>query len=257
VTLLPKIVATAMATTISTVRRVTDVAALPAYPLSFGQDSSSSLDRRVPEGVIPVGASADELKPMMKALTGIFASGDTSGMATRLVDRFLAKQVSLGFFEDRALNDAVSRHGNIGPFCERAQAIVHQSLKAAQWDVEKILVQRDLGVPALNDGNRYVKTGDFNNGLGLMVNGIQHAVIQATSYRYNAQSKSYTLGLKYFFYDVFGLDDTDALRFGARGYNPYDAERGITAWWQLQHQFGYFPLITRMIVDKRFERPAT
>jgi len=32
---------------------------------------------------------------------------------------------------------------------------------------------------------------------------------------------------------------------------------GITAWWQLQHQHGYAPLVTRIILDKTYESPAT
>jgi hypothetical protein len=31
---------------------------------------------------------------------------------------------------------------------------------------------------------------------------------------------------------------------------------GITAWWQLQHQYGYAPLVTRVVVEQSFEVPA-
>jgi hypothetical protein len=37
--------------------------------------------------------------------------------------------------------------------------------------------------------------------------------------------------------------------------NP-DSMVGITAWWQLQHQYGYAPLVTRTVVEQSFEVPA-
>ena len=36
-----------------------------------------------------------------------------------------------------------------------------------------------------------------------------------------------------------------------------DKRIGITAWWQLQHQFGFAPHVTRVIIDRAFEGPAT
>ncbi len=59
-------------------------------------------------------------------------------------------------------------------------------------------------------------------------------------------------------YDVFGLDDDDLSEYGARstGLFASDAAVGITAWWQLQHQFNYAPLVTRIVVEKTYQSPA-
>lgn len=64
--------------------------------------------------------------------------------------------------------------------------------------------------------------------------------------------------MRFIFYDVFGLDDDDLKEFGAKsdGIFSSSASVGITAWWQLQHQHGFAPLVTRIIVNKRYEVPA-
>ncbi len=36
-----------------------------------------------------------------------------------------------------------------------------------------------------------------------------------------------------------------------------DAAVGITAWWQLQHQFSYAPLVTRIVIEKTYNAPGT
>ena len=56
--------------------------------------------------------------------------------------------------------------------------------------------------------SKALSTGDFDNGLGLlMINWVQYAYVMAQSYAYDPKAKRYCLGVKYVFYDVFGLDD--------------------------------------------------
>jgi hypothetical protein len=87
-------------------------------------------------------------------------------------------------------------------------------------------------VPAFNQGSPAWHTGDFSNGL------------------------EYSIKLEYVFYDVFGLDDDDLKEYGADGgWVESDAAQGITAWWQLQHQHGYAPLITRIAFEREFRVP--
>lgn len=66
------------------------------------------------------------------------------------------------------------------------------------------------------------------------------------------KNSRYHLKLRFVFYDVFGLDDEDLIEYGASSdsWMNSDASIGITAWWQLQHQYAYAPLVTRIIVDK-------
>jgi hypothetical protein len=114
----------------------------------------------------------------------------------------------------------------------------------------KISVPTDLGVPAFNIGSKAFSTQDFANGLGLN----QWCATTATT----PKAMQYRIVLKYIFYDVFGLDDKDLRRFGAASdsFVYSKAAIAITAWWQLQHQHGYAPLVTRIILEKTFEVPA-
>lgn len=81
----------------------------------------------------------------------------------------------------------------------------------------------------------------------------------AQGYHYDAKAGKYCISLRYLFYDVFGLDDDDLKEYGAASDSIFSlaAGVGITAWWQLQHQHGYRPLVTRISVDKTYEAPAT
>lgn len=226
---------------------------------------------RVAPGGQNVGATPAALKPKMEKLLSIFARGDRAGMAKRLFDEFLSKKSKVTFFEDSALNLAASRHANISFFCDAAlsgpnvthrtagKTRIHQALKNAGWDIAKITPPADLGVPAFNIGNANLSTGDYDNGLGVMVNGIQYAFVLAQNYYYDATTRRYCINLKYVFYDVFGLDDDDLREYGATSDSMFstDAGIGITAWWQLQHQHGYAPLVTRVVVEKTYEGPAT
>ena len=119
-------------------------------------------------------------------------------------------------------------------------------------------IPTDLGVPAFNDGNKVFGTGDFGNGLGVMINGVQHVYVVATHYHYDKASKKYVVRLLSMFYDVFGLDDDDLKEYGAKSTGLFStaAGVGITAWWQLQHQFGYAPLVTRIGIYSVIELDA-
>jgi hypothetical protein len=222
------------------------------------------------------------LIPKMRKLLDIFAQGDTARMATRLFDKFLeGPDKPIRYFDDTALDAATAMHQNIIAFCDMALNApnvtyksksgaprIHQALQNAGWDIDKIIAPRDLGAPAFNVGSWYCEAlskewghacslrlhvGDYNNGLGVMVNGIQRAYVLATHYHHDPEAGQYGIVLKYLFYDVFGLDNTDLERFGAdKSNSDDDAAVGITAWWQLQHEHGYTPLVTRMKVEKTY-----
>jgi hypothetical protein len=93
-----------------------------------------------------------------------------------------------------------------------------------------------------------------------MINGVQHVYIIATHYYYDKTSNMYCINLKHIFYDVFGLDDEDLRKFGAQddsGELSFSRQaQGITAWWQLQHQYGFAPLVTRIVLNKTYEVAA-
>ena len=269
----PKIVAVAtdqLLTATAAVNAFPDAANLPGPTTpKYGQDLTFGLGRAAPEGH-DVGATPAVLAPKMTALISEFASKDKSGMASRLFASFLAKQKAVSYFDDKDLSTAALNHSHIKSFLDGALGVpdptqpagktrIHQALKQANWDITKMTAPTDLGVPAFNDGNKYLGTGDFGNGLGVMINGVQYVYVIATHYHYDAASAKYCLRLLYIFYDVFGLDDIDLKRFGAKsdGFTNTKAGVGITAWWQLQHQHGYAPLVTRILLAKTFEVSAT
>lgn len=238
---------------------------LPGTAPKYGQDFTFGTGRAAPLGH-NVGSTEAVLKPKMRKLLGEFASDDTTGMAKRLFDQFLAKQSTVYYFDDSDLNDAAKAHSNIKHFCDAALGSpkgkppatgtirIHQALEAAGWDINKLVAPTDLGVPAFNKGSKWRGTEDFGNGLGVMINGVQHVYVVATHYGYDASSNKYCIMLQFRFYDVFGLDDDDLKEFGEKsdGWTSTTAGVGITAWWQLQHQHGYAPLVTRIILNKTY-----
>ncbi len=296
----PKIVAIATDKYLTPTHAFPDPSNLPGSPVpKYGQDFTFGTGRTAPKGH-NVGSTEAELKAKMQRLLGIFARNDKTGMAQRLFDQFLAKQTKVVYFDDRDLSKAAAGHTNLNSFIDLALGApgarapktgvtrIHQALKAANWDIAKLVAPTDLGILAFNNGDKkWDQTGDFANGLGVMINGVQHAYLIATHYRYDAAEKKYCITLRCNLYDVFGLDDDDLDEYGEKsdgvgsavkrgivgggasavmpGMGPVVAVKletihvagvGITAWWQLQHQFGYAPLVTRIIVTKSYEVPA-
>lgn len=242
-------------------------------PPKYGQDFTFGIGRKAPDGH-SVGKTEADLKPKTGKLLKVFASSDKSGMATRLFKQFLAKQNQVLYFDDGDLNRVAAAHNNIKYFCDAALSApnmtnrtagktrIHQALKNAGWDISKLRAPTDLGVPAFNIGDKgglFGSSGDFANGLGVMINGVQHVYVLATGYCHDSKANQYSIKLKYIFYDVFGLDDDDLTEYGAKsdGLFSGDAAVGITAWWQLQHQFSYAPLVTRIVIEKTYNAPAT
>jgi hypothetical protein len=242
--------------------------------LDLGQDVTHAANREAP--IIPVsgilfpqrysvGTDEGTLRNKMNRLLDVFAEGDTSGMAKRLFSEFMKKNKSIEVFTDKALDKAIEKHENFIAFSDRTLAApgtqgtnpnrkrIHQALKEANWDINKVVLIDDLGVPAFNLGSKTWGTGDFSNGLGLMINGVQYVFVYVEQYDYNSCEQQYKIRLKFVLYDVFGLDDDDLIEFGASSdWNISDAKQGITAWWQLQHQFDYAPLITKAVIYKDY-----
>jgi hypothetical protein len=259
---------------------------LQGESLALGQDVIYGYGRDAPGGR-PAWQDEASLKMKMRELLPSFASADADGKARRLMEAFLTGKLGVEVWSDPALDEAVRTHENFDAFSDRTinaprvkwkaapgTARLHQWLKGARWNIDQILPLYDLGILAFNNGplptkigdrrlpdaNKALHLGDFANGLGLMINGEQYAFVVAESYDYVSCERQYDIGLKFVFYDVFGLDDEDLRRFGpswsrrANVLGPLTSneEEGIAAWWRLQHEFGYAPLITRAIVRRRY-----
>src|SRR5262249_816384 len=134
-------------------------------------------------------------------LLKVFDDDDDTDMARRLFDQFLAKQQQVIDWDDVDLTIAADAHPNIKTFCSRAlgapppygtppdpgKTRIHQALKAANWDVTKLVAPTDLGPPAFNLGDQFTipwvdPTGDFANGLGLMIRWCPRVVEQRYSF---------------------------------------------------------------------------
>lgn len=230
------------------------------------------------------GKTEKELKPIMKKLVSIFAPNDAKGMADRLFTKFLECQNAVTVFQDPDLDTAVSAHPNAIDFSVRAvnapsastvtphsvptygftptapsasgvqpKKRIHQALAAAGWDINMVTPLTDLGSPGFVQGSKLWSTGDYATGLGVMIGGVQWVYVVATHYSYDALAPSYSLTLRFYFFDVFGLDREDVTDVweDTQGVASPSAN-GITAWWQLQHQFGFAPLITRAVMDRTY-----
>lgn len=252
---------------------------LPAPPPDYGEDLTFGMNGVAPNGE-NVGSAEAELRPKMWHLLDYFAWDDNTGMARRLFTKFLAKQGQITMFADPDLDKAAAAHENIQDFCFRAmsgpprfaiqpppgKSRIHQALKAAKWNINNLVAPTDLGAPAFNLGRKYSwlgwgdSTRDWANGLGVMIDAVQYVYVVATHYHYNPTLNWYCIRLKFMGYDVFGLGEDDVDTYGAKKDNSYtkfgEMGVGITAWWQLQHQYGYAPVVTRFVVEKAFAYPA-
>lgn len=244
--------------------------ALNGRVIELGQDMQWRRDTPAPGGQ-SVGTDEATLATEMRGLLGQFASNDPSGKASRLIEQFLAHKDGPHpeVFTDADLDSAVAAHENFISFSNRTLAApgteganpprprIHQALRAAGWNINNVRQLSGLGVPAFNIGSKWRGTGDFGNGLGLMINGVQYVFVFVEDYDYDSCRGTYVIRLKFVLYDVFGLDDDDLREYGSSGgMFSTAAGRGITAWWQLQHQFYYRPLLTRAIVYRTFTVPA-
>lgn len=241
---------------------------IPGRFLIFGQDLLHGIGKKMPYGSSR-GDDPETLKRVMRGLHNEVADLDSDGKSTNLMEAFFSKRTKPELWEDKRYDNALRIHGNITSFMEKAmsrpggkqrdggKAGIHHALVEAEMDISKIKPVTNFGAPALNLGDRPLLkkgTGDWRNGLAFMVNGIQYVYIYATYYCYSKVDHTYVISLEYHFYDVFGLDDDDLKEHGTYKYSGlFAAPEGVNAWWQLQHQYNYAPLVTRGVTKKLFK----
>lgn len=251
------------------VTRKIDTGAGTQIDLGFGQDITFGTDRALPDGYVAVEGDEDTLKDKIDPLITVFAWADSSKMAKRLFDKFRKKNTDIEIYTDADLNKAVAASKNFRSFSSRVLAApgtdganpskprIHQLLAKAGWDINKVPLIDDLGAPALNVGSTVLQTGDWGNGLALTIDAVLYVLVAVTDYHYDSCEHQYTIQLQYLVYDVFGLDDADLRARGADSkYELTTLPYAITAWWELQHQHGYPPLITKVTVTRTFTATA-
>jgi hypothetical protein len=203
----------------------------------------------------------------MLFLLSVFARGDTDGKAKREFDAFLSKQSTLQIYTDPKLDKAIEVDENFATYPDRVLAApgtpfsnprktrIHQALEAARWDINQVQLIADLGPPAFNAGDKFPwkATKDWDNGLAVMIDSVQYVLVFVDQYEHDFCKQQYKITLIFELYDIFGLDDEDIKTYGATGsIFDHPPQEGITAWWQLQHQYDYAPLITKAVVTKNF-----
>jgi hypothetical protein len=85
-----------------------------------------------------------------------------------------------------------------------------------------------------------------------------------TKYHYDSCKHQYEIELEFHLYDIFGIDSTDMGRFGSGGEYKNEewvpvagqSTKGISSWWQLQHQHGFAPLLTKMVAKRHWTVPT-
>jgi hypothetical protein len=243
-------------------------------PMRFGDDATFGNGTSMPNGQPSVGSDEGALKSQMNALIPVFAGNDSDGNAQRMFDKFQTPNKSVEVYEDPKLDKEVEGSVNFKAFSDRTldapgtiggsttKKRIHQLLRDHGWDINTIPPKAitDLGILSLNDGSRPLRTGDWANGLGLMVNGVQYVFVHVTKYHYDSCKQQYTIELEFHLYDIFGIDSTDMGRFGSGGdYKNMEgvpvvgtSTTGISSWWQLQHQKGYAPLLTKIVAKRHW-----
>jgi hypothetical protein len=234
--------------------------------LDFGQDITFGTGAPLAAGV-EVGSTEAELKEAMSVLLEHFAWDDKDKKAEKEYGVFQSKKSGLEIYTDPNLDEAVRLSQNFKDYPRRVLAAppvapptgkvrIHQALAAAGWDINAIAPITDLGVPALNEGDNpgvfSKSSGDRATGLFTLINSVTHVRVFADQYEFDSCKQEYTINLVIELYDSFGLDDEDVRKFGYKATQDFknltsDAQ-AITAWWQLQHQFNYAPLITKVVV---------
>ena len=237
------------------------------YNLDFGKDITFGTGGKVPFGEEVSSVEAD----LRKAIVILTATYDTTTKAATEFAEFLKKKSTPEIYTDSALDKTVSSDGNFIAFSEftlnapgtghydAGRPRLHQALKINGWDINKVLELKGLGLLAFNQGTATpylsLNTGDHANGLTIMMDTVAHTLVFVSDYSYNSSLGTYDIELLFELYDAFGLDDEDVEGYGykAKIKNRFEVNKGFTAWWQLQHQFSYAPLVTKVSITKSFK----
>jgi len=254
----PRTIGFARDPAIQAVRTYDERRNLFGYPLIFGPDIEHGTGRNIPFGS-EVADNAAELANAMRRLLEHFARSDDAGIASRIFEHFLQGNAGVGYYEDPNIDFLASRHPNMTNFCDNLmRTTIHDRLARAKWNINKMFPNTLSGFASFNLGRVFpFSTQDNANGMRLAVNSVQHVVAVAEGYYYDVAKNVYHIDVKFWMYDVFGLDDGDIEEFGNHGRLRFTKEAiGFAAWWQLQHQFNYAPMITRWSIRREYTIPA-
>jgi len=234
------------------------------WSLNFGKDITYGTGGKLPFGQEVSSVEAD----LKKIILVLPATYDKTPKAANEFKAFLKKNPTPAIYTDPALDKTVASDGNFIGFSDYtlnaprtghydpARIRLHQALKISGWNINTVTELTGLGVLAFNAGRAYppFNTGDFANGLTVMIDTVAHALVFVKDYSYSSKRGKYDVELVFELYDAFGLDDEDIAKAGYKAslVNRLEQNKGFTAWWQLQHQFAYAPLVTKVSITRSF-----
>ena len=219
--------------------------------LRFDSDLSHGTGRALPHGQ-SVGDTVDVLSRKMRVLLQ-FAHSDRTGMAERMFNHFLAGNTEVTYFEDDDLNRAAEYHPSTDQLVHSSLGHIYGHLLANNFDITMVPFSSQFAQVVFNRGSGWRKTEDHANGLTIMVDRVTTARVFIDQYSH--EGNIWNIDLRFVLYDVFGLGDNDIETFGYRSQrgNLTRIHAGFTAWWQLQHQHNFAPMITKIEFTKRFQ----
>jgi hypothetical protein len=221
------------------------------WSLDFGKDITYGTG-----GKLPFGEEVSSVEADLKRIVAVLpATYDTTPKAANEFKAFLKKNAFPQIYTDPALDTTVASDDNFIGFSDYTIRL-HQALKINGWNINTVPELVGLGVLAFNAGNPYpiLNSADHANGLTIMIDTVAHTLVFVKDYTYSSSRGKYDIELLFELYDAFGLDDEDMAKAGykAKLVNRLEENKGFTAWWQLQHQFAYAPLVTRVSITRRF-----
>ena len=236
------------------------------WTLDFGKDITYGIG-----GKLPFGDEVSKVEAVLRKTILVLPTtygNKTPPMAANEFNAFLTKKSVPEIYSDPALDKTVASDDNFIAFSDYtlnapgtshydpARLRLHQALKINGWNINAVTKLIGLGVLAFDLGIQYppLNSGDYANGLTIMIDTVAHALIFVKDYSYSSGRGNYDIELVFELYDAFGLDDEDMAKAGykAKIANRFEENRGFTAWWQLQHQFAYAPLVTKVSITRRF-----
>jgi len=240
------------------------------WNLDFDEHLTSGTGGKLPFGYEVSKVEAD-LRQKILILPKTYDATPKSVMALNEFNAFLTKKSAPEIYTDPILDQRVASDDNFVAFSDYTlnapgtshyapgRFRLHQALKTNGWDINIVTQLIGLGVLAFNAGYSFwpmnsIAGGDFTNGLTILIDTVAHALIFVKDYSYSSVRGKYDIELVFELYDGFGLNDANIERAGycAQLVNRFAENEGFTAWWQLQHQFAYAPLVTKVSVTRSF-----
>ncbi len=239
---------------------------------SDGKDWSLEFNKAITYGTggtLPFGEEVSSVEADLKKIILVLPkSYDTTPKAANEFNAFLTKNSTPQIYTDPDLDKTIAADANFIGFSDftlnapgtvhydPSRIRLHQALKIHGWNINAVNELSGLRVLAFNAGVQYpyFNSGDAANGLTVMIDTVGHALIFVKDYSYSSARGKYDVELVFDLFDAFGLGDENMARAGYKStvVNRLEENRGFTAWWQLQHQFAYAPLVTKASITRRF-----